>query len=158
MKKCFSIGAGLMLLSVGAVAQEHTLTMYSQLSQPEYIDIAPQDVSVGDMYLRRGGMSLTPDGPVVGEYYTQATIVHLDNAQQKSARSFLKEFILPDGSIYSMDFVQTDHGKPAAGRHTHEGAIVGGTGKYAGIRGTYTLEIAADAKTAKTTLRYWLGQ
>jgi len=78
--------------------------------------------------------------------------------QKKSARSFFKEIILPEGSIYKMDFVQTKSGKPADGKHTHDGAIIGGTGKYAGIRGTYTLEIAPSGKTATTVLKYWVGQ
>jgi hypothetical protein len=95
---------------------------------------------------------------VVGEYYSQATIVFLDPAKEESARSFFKEIILPEGSIYKMDFVQTKSGKPADGKHTHDGAIIGGTGKYAGMRGTYTLEIAPSGKTATTVLKYWVGQ
>lgn len=141
-----------------AAAEQLTLTTYATLDKPEYVDAAPTGLSVGDMYVRRGDISLSPDGPKVGEYYTQATIVFLDASRHKSARSFFKEIILPEGSIYKMDFVQTKDGKPADGKHVHEGAIIGGTGQYAGIRGTYTLEITPSGKTAITKMKYWLGQ
>jgi hypothetical protein len=38
------------------------------------------------------------------------------------------------------------------------GAIIGGTGKYAGIRGTYEMEMMKGGKSVKVTSHYWLGQ
>ena len=152
------IGASLLCLIGSASAAEQTLTTYTTLTAPEYVDAGTQGMSVGDMYVRRGDVALSAGGPVVGEYFSQATIVYLDQANEESARSFFKEIILPEGSIYKMDFVQTKSGKPADGKHTHDGAIIGGTGAYAGIRGTYTLEIAPSGKDAKTVLTYWIGQ
>ena len=152
------IGVTLFFLIGTASAQEKTLTTYTTLSAPEYVDAGSPGLSVGDMYVRRGNVALSANGPVVGEYYSQATIVYLNQANEESARSFFKEIILPEGSIYKMDFVQTNHGKPADGKHTHEGAVIGGTGAYAGIRGTYTLEILPSGKDAETVLTYWIGQ
>jgi hypothetical protein len=40
------------------------------------------------MYLRNEKLSLKLDGPAVGEYFSKATIVFLDEAAQRSARSF----------------------------------------------------------------------
>lgn len=157
MQKIILTGA-LLCLGGTALAQEHTLTTYTRLSPPEYHDAGAAGPSVGDMYLRYGEVALTPDGPVVGDYYTQATLVFHDEQMGKSARSFKKEFILPEGSIYTMDFVALDHGKPVEAEHVSEGAIIGGTGEYAGIRGTYTLRIAPSGDSAETTLRYWLGK
>ena len=156
--KPWLIGVSLLCVASSASAQEQTLTTYTTLTAPEYVDAGVKGMSVGDMYVRRGDVALSADGPVVGQYYSQATIVFLNEASQESARSFFKEIILPEGSIYKMDFVQTKSGKPADGKHTHDGAIIGGTGAYAGIRGTYTLEIAPSGKDAKTVLTYWIGQ
>lgn len=156
--KRFCLGAALLCILGNAVAQEQTITTYTTLSAPQYIDVGTQGPSVGDMYVRRGEVALSAGGPVVGVYFSQATIVYLDQASKASARSFFKEVILPEGSIYKMDFVQTENGKPAGGKHTHEGAIIGGTGAYAGIRGTYSLEISPSGEDAKTVLKYWVGQ
>jgi hypothetical protein len=156
--KWFCVGASALCLMGSAVAQEHTMTTYAVLSAPEYVDTGVQGPSVGDMYVRHGEVALSAGGPPVGEYYSQATIVYLDREGKAGARSFFKEIILPEGSIFKMDFVKTENGKPAGGKHTHEGAIIGGTGAYAGIRGTYSLEIAASGEESKTVLRYWVGQ
>ena len=152
------IGAALICMMSSVSAQEQTLTTYTTLSKPGYVDAGIEGMSVGDMYVRRGDVALSAGGPVVGQYYSQATIAFLDEANKESARSFFKEIILPEGSIYKMDFVQTKDGKPADGKHTHDGTIIGGTGKYAGIRGTYSLEISASGKDATTVLKYWVGQ
>lgn len=138
--------------------QENTLIIYSSISEPQYIDIEPSGPSAGDIYVRHGEVRLTPDGADVGEYYTTATLIYLDTSVQKSARSFVAETILPEGSIYKMDLVQLDHGRPVEAGHVHSGAIVGGTGTYAGIRGTYTIEILPSGKMSKTTHIYWTGQ
>jgi hypothetical protein len=156
--KPWLIGTSLLCMMGTAAAEQQTLTTYTTLTAPEYVDVGAQGMSVGDMYVRRGDVAWSAGGPVVGEYYSQATIVFLDNEKKESARSFFKEIILPEGSIYKMDFVQTKDGKPADGKHTHDGAIIGGTGKYAGIRGTYSLEISASGKDATTVLKYWIGQ
>jgi hypothetical protein len=156
--KWFFISASMLCFIGSATAQEQTMTTYATLSAPQYLDLGVQGPSIGDMYVRRGDIALSPGGPPVGEYYSQATIVYLDQAGKVGARSFFKELILPEGSIYKMDSVQTKDGKPASGKHTHDGAIIGGTGAYAGIRGTYSLEIASSGKEAKTVLKYWIGQ
>lgn len=157
MKRIFIVTSLFCLVS-SVSAQEQTLTTYTTLSAPEFVDAGATGVSVGDMYVRRGDVALSADGPAVGRYYSQATLVYVDQENSEGARSFFKEIILPEGSIYKMDFVETKHGKPADGKHTHEGAIIGGTGKYAGIRGTYTLEISPSGKNAVTVLKYWIGQ
>jgi len=157
MKRLFISAAAFCV--IGSVsAQERTLTTYGTLSDPNYIDVGAEGLSVGDMYVRRGDVSFSQGGDVVGEYYTQATIVYLDKDGKVSARSFFKEYILPGGSIYKMDFVQTKDGNAVDNKHVHDGAIIGGTGDYAGIRGSYTLEVLPSGKEATSVLTYWIGQ
>lgn len=162
MKKLV-IGSSLVFFAAIANAEEHTLTTYSVMSAPEVLDVTPSGPSVGDMYLRRGEIALSADGPPVGEYYSQATIVYLDADKMASARKYSMEMALREGSIYAMDFVQTETANPTEKErdHKHEGTIIGGTGAYAGIRGTYTLEVlpsGEEGKIAKTVYTYWLGQ
>ena len=130
-----------------------TLTTYTTLGKPEYVDVPPAGLSVGDMYVRRGAVRLSEDGDNVGEYYSQATIVYHDEVSGESARSFFKKVSLPEGAIYKMDFISTQSSQAASGNHTHGGALIGGTGAYAGIRGTYTLNIADGQTEAIMTYR-----
>ena len=161
--RTFLIGASLSCLTGIALAQEHTLTTYSPVHKPEYVDVNPPGPSVGDMYLRRGEISLSAGGPAAGEFYSVATIVYLDQSNKKSTRSFSREVSFPEGTIYTTDFVETNNAEPIDGRieHKHDGAIIGGTGAYAGIRGHYSLELLTsgeDAGIYKTVYKYWLDQ
>jgi hypothetical protein len=134
------------------------LITYATITAPQYIDVGPKGPSIGDQYMRHGGVSLTPEGAPVGTYDTQAMIVFFDEASKRVTRSFASELVLPEGTLYKKDFMQSEHGKPLTAGHQHEGAIIGGTGKYAGVRGTYTIEIMPAGKLAKTTHNFWLGQ
>ena len=137
---------------------DQVLVYYTDIAEPNMIDTAPQGPSLGDIYVRNGIVRSSQNGPVIGEYYTQATIIALDSANQKSARSYTSECVLPEGTIYKMDIVQFEHGHPVKEGHKHTGAIIGGTGKYAGIRGVYHVEVLKGGKAAKVTHEYWLGQ
>ncbi len=158
MKKTFTTLAMLTSIAVPALAQDHSLTTYAAHVAPQYVDAAPAGLSVGDQYLRYNDISFELNGPIVGVYYGQATLIFLDSATEKSARMYLREEIFPDGSIYTSDVVQVDHGGPIKEGHKHEGAIIGGTGKYAGIRGTYTLHLVPTENVYETVYSYWLGQ
>ena len=153
------IGLVVSLLAGPVLAQKPPLTLvaYKVINAPQVVDVAPQGPSIGDMYLRNEKLSLTPDGPAVGEYFSQAIIVYLDESAQRSSRSYNAEMVLPEGTIYVHDFVQSDHGRPVDTGHKHQGAILGGTGQYAGIRGSYEIELTSG-KMAKITYNFWLGQ
>ena len=160
--RTFLIGASLFCLTGIALAQEHTLTIYSSWDKLEYVDINPPGLSVGDMYLRRGEVSLSAGGPAAGEFYSVATMVYLDQSGKISSL-FSSEVILPEGSLYTTDFVQcqTACAVESGSGHKHDGAIIGGTGAYAGIRGHYSLELLTsgeDAGIYKTVYKYWLDQ
>ena len=156
MKRIFGLIGLLAGLAHPACAEEYKSVTYADIDEPQMVDIEPAGPSLGDMYMRHGVKRSAPDGPVIGEYYTQAIIVYLDPLNQKSARSYFSEQILDDGSIYMADIVETTHGRPVEPRHAHEGTVVGGTGKYAGIKGTYTVEVLDSGNIAKTTISYSL--
>lgn len=144
--------------ATSAIAQDNSLIFYSPHVDPHYVDMAPAGLSIGDQYTRHGDVMSDSKGPSIGEYYSQATLIFLDAAAKKSARTYRHEVILPGGTIYAWDVVQTDHGEPVRPGHMHEGAIIGGTGEYAGIRGTYKIELMSSGDVFKTTYSYWLGQ
>lgn len=153
---------GLAILLAGlahpAGAADHTSVTYADIDTPQVVDIGPAGPSLGDMYMRHGVKRAAPEGPVIGRYFTQATIIYLDPANAKSARSYFSEQILDDGSIYMADVVETAHGRPVDPGHAHEGTVIGGTGKYAGIRGTYTVEVLDGGTVARTTISYTLPE
>ena len=77
----------------------------------------------------RGELLDRPDGEPVGELYGTAFALHGPGAQATDAeRLELHTFKLRDGTII---------GSGAAGVVEGEFAILGGTGRYAGARGTY---------------------
>ncbi|HEY7803693.1 MAG TPA: hypothetical protein VIC30_04575, partial [Orrella sp.] len=57
------IGAALLCLMSSVSAQEQTMTTYTTLSAPNYVDAGVQGMSVGDMYVRRGDVALSAGGP-----------------------------------------------------------------------------------------------
>jgi len=130
---------------------------YADAAAPQALDVMPAGPSIGDMYTSQGSFRSSVGGPVIGKYFAQATLVHVDDASKQTTRAFLIESVYPDGSIYKMDLVQTDHGHVLKEGHGHSGAIVGGTGKYSGIRGSYEYEML-PGRVAKVTNSYWLGQ
>jgi hypothetical protein len=153
MKRPLAFACALALSALPALALDQEIITYGDLEAPQVVDAAPPGPSLGDSYVRRGAIRESQDGPVIGEYYTQATVIFLDPATETSARSYLAEYILKDGTLFLTDIVQMEHGLPVAEGHTHTGAIIGGTGQFAAARGTYTLDVLEGGKVAKTTLR-----
>lgn len=131
-----------------AFAEQQTLSAYSVLGEPYILDVGPEGLSVGDMFTRRGVKLTSPDGPVLGEYYSQATIVHYDPETATSVRSYFIELITDEGSIFMMDLVEVDHTRPELQLDGHEGAVIGGTGVYSGIHGSYRM-IVSDGVSQK---------
>jgi hypothetical protein len=68
--------------------------------------------------------------------------------------------ILPEGTIYKTAMGgKFKHGKSVEEKgNMQQGVIIGGNGKYTGIRGGYEVEIIESGKVAKTTHKFWLGQ
>ncbi|MDG1943197.1 MAG: hypothetical protein P8J17_02925 [Halioglobus sp.] len=157
MKNIIIYIAVLIGLTNAAFAEQLQLVQYADTSKPQVLDVKPAGPSIGDMYASQGAFRSSIGGPVIGEYFAQATLVYVDQSSKRTLRSYLVESVYPDGSIYKLDLIQTDHGAALKDGHNHSGAIVGGTGKYAGIRGSYEFEVL-DGGVAKVTNSYWLGQ
>ena len=83
------------------------------------------------------------DGPAVGTYCTKSMVIHVD-ANNFNIREFVEEFNLPDGEILTMDYAKVEHGKVAGKGFKHRGVVLGGTGVYSGIRGSYDHSYESD--------------
>jgi hypothetical protein len=111
-------------------------------------DHGSKGYSLGDTVSRHGTVYFQENGPAVGEYTTLAQITHMYKDRKSDARFYVMEINLPEGEIMTMNFTQIKSGGPTAVEgEKHRGVIVGGTGKYSGIKGTYELQIGANQKT-----------
>jgi|TARA_B110000467_G_C18200656_1_gene411583 hypothetical protein len=140
-----------------AYAEQLQLVQYADAPVHQSVDVNPEGRSIGDLRSRQGTFKATVDGPDVGEYFAQATVVSVNKAEKQTVWSQMIESVYPDGSIYKLDIIVLGDETLAGGGHKHEGAIIGGTGKYAGIRGSYEFE-ALKGGVYKITNTYWLGQ
>lgn len=148
MLRCL-LAATIGLAPMAALSQTHVLSTWAVLEEPEYLDLGTEGYSLGDIFTRHGKKLDGPNGAVLGEYFSQATVVHLDLEEGRSVRSYMTEVVLGEGSIYMMDLVEMDHGQPVDARQEHHGAVIGGTGIYSGIRGSFVLEVQ-DGIAVKT--------
>ena len=141
MKKIILSALSCLLLCFSAQVLAEELKIYIKSMTITQIDHGAKGYSVGDIVARHGLAYLEENGPAVGEYFTQAQISHIHNDQKKDVRFFVMEINLPEGEIMTMDFTPVDSGPIAVEGHKHRGVIVGGTGKYNGIKGSYELLI-----------------
>jgi hypothetical protein len=140
-----------------AFAEALQLVQYADAPAHLSTDAKPAAPSLGDVSIRQGAFKATVDGPVIGEYFAQTTIVSLNATEKQVIMSEVIESVYLDGSIYKMDVIVLEDGKLLEDGHKHVGAIVGGTGKYAGARGSYEFEMLKGGDY-KITNTYWLGQ
>jgi len=131
---------GSLLLSNFVFAED--LTVYQKQTAIKKIDLGEKGGSVADLVTRTGNLFFKLDGPAVGKYYTNALTTHTDKSVDW--RQFTVEFNLPEGEILTMDYVKVDSGKAAAKGFTARGVILGGTGIYSGIRGSYDKSFESD--------------
>lgn len=149
MKKIIVSALSSLTLFFSAQALAEELKIYIESTTITQTDHSAEGYSVGDMVTRHGRVYFEEGGPVVGEYFTKAQITHIHNDQKKDVRFFVMEIGLPEGEIMTMDFTSVDSGPLAVKGHKHRGVIVGGTGKYNGIKGSYELHINPNSSKTR---------
>jgi hypothetical protein len=140
-------GLSLFFSAQGLAAE---LKIYAKQGAIHQADVGEKGYSVGDIKARYGTVYFedSADAKAVGEFFTQSQITHIDTKQKKDVRFVVMEFNLPDGEIMTMDFTpvesepKVDSLRPNVQKH--RGVIVGGTGKYNGIKGSYELFLHPD--------------
>jgi hypothetical protein len=102
----------------------------------------PPAAGGGGRVVRCGELRDAPDGARVGEFFTNAFCLDMPYGVQAAAASNLEfqTFRLPEGTLFGV-------GAAGGAREKHF-AVLGGTGRYAGVRGSY-VEREAPSATAK---------
>jgi len=141
---------GSIFLSNFVLAEE--LIVHQKQTAIKKYDLGEKGNSVGDLLTRTGNLFFKLDGPAVGKYYHNAIVTHIDADSEPNFdwRQLTIEFNLPEGEILTMDYVKVVSGKAAEKGFTARGVILGGTGVYSGIRGSYDISYAADEVTKVT--------
>ena len=149
MKKIILTALSSLVLCASVQAQAEELIIYAEPITITVTDHGSKGYSLGDTVSRHGTVHFQENGPTVGEYFTYAQIINVDNKHRGfDSRLHAMEINLPEGEIMTMNFTQIKSGGPTAVEgEKHRGVIVGGTGKYSGIKGTYELQIGANQKT-----------
>lgn len=153
MKNILTVLTGL-ALCVSVQAQVAELTIYAEPITITVTDHGAKGYSLGDTVSRHGTVYFQENGPVVGEYFTYAQIINIDNKHRKfDSRLHTMEINLPEGDILTMNFSRVTSGGPTAVAGEKDvGVIVGGTRKYSGIKGSYELEHYAVGEKQKTKI------
>jgi hypothetical protein len=134
----------------GAAPKQHTLKFFSERFAPEkYLreDIGPPDRSVGDRFSASKDI-FDESGKKVGQL--DIVSVHTDPADEPDEvheqSLTILVLSLEDGStIVSLGLRLSEPGEaPPKPDVVNEQAIVGGTGKYVGASGVWTVQRAAD--------------
>lgn len=135
----------------------YVLELYVENRGLAKVDSNEQGIDHGDLFHRELAIAKRINGPVIGVSYSQAEIISHSPAKNVDVRRVFIQNILPKGEMYFLGVTEIDRGSTPAPGWTDIYAIVGGTGIYAGARGTLKLELLADGKTYKSIATYTLN-
>jgi hypothetical protein len=108
----------------------------------------------GDIVLRQLALSSTRGGEVIGVAYSQAEIVAYNAQAKTDVRRVSIQTQLPGGDLISMGVSNLPVGAVLQPGWQETYAIVGGTGKYEGARGSEKLTVLEDGRTFKVVLTF----
>ncbi|MDA9020117.1 dirigent protein [Flavimaricola sp.] len=147
MSKLAGLILPILFCATTALGQATLTVTHGEVPQPTYIDLGATGDSVGDQRLWHfAGETL--DGQSVTMDWTMTTTSSFDQATQMESRLTNGVFLVGDGSSDHI-LIEGVGLYPVAGStvvvaSTLERAITGGTGKFAGARGTVMSTHLAD--------------
>jgi hypothetical protein len=133
------------------------IVMYSETKSLVRVDTNATGVDHGDLFHREDALSRKLNGPVIGVSYSQAEVISHNPESKVDVRRVIIESILPKGRMFFIGTSELVLGTTPPSGWTNSYAITGGTGIYAGARGTMTLELLADGKSWKSITTYTLN-
>jgi hypothetical protein len=87
-----------------------------------------------------GDVRFLENGPIIGQFFQKVTVLHVNEKDGFDMRERIRYIHLPEGDVYIMvHSKQTQLLVQKGDKYT--GIILGGTGKYAGIRGTFDFDV-----------------
>lgn len=151
-----------LLIAAGALsntALAEDLTLYSNIVKHVDGHNEAKDFGVGHRRIREVEIRLSEKGKVVGKSYSITTTVKVNNKAGTGTRVALGVVQLPKGTIWTETTVFDMAHKAVVGAgHQHTGIILGGTRDYAGVTGTYDLEVRKDGKHVVTVFHIVRGK
>jgi len=162
----FALAAAAGLVLAGAVTspavaapQSHHSNVTSLVFYAENRSVVRVDADAdgalehGDMVERELALSRTLGGPVVGVSYSQGEIVAYKPETKSDVRRVNIQNQVPGGELFATGLVEYSALALPTPGWQESYAIIGGTGKYAGVRGTEQLTLIEDGKTFKVVLK-----
>jgi len=144
-------------LSSTALAED--LTIYSNIVKHVDGHNEAKDFGVGHRRIRENEIRLSEKGKVVGKSYSITTTVKVNNKAGTGTRVALGVVQLPKGTIWTeVTVFDMSHKAVAGAGHKHNGIILGGTGAYEGVTGTYDFEVSKDGKSITTIFQIVRGK
>lgn len=129
-----------------------TIVLFAENRGIARIDVNNPGPDHGDEVDRELALSYTLKGPIIGVTYSQAVIVAYNPEAKIDIRRVDTQKKLPGGAIFTTGVTRLPIGTVPQPGWTDTYAVVGGTGKYAGARGTEKLTLLADGTTFRTVI------
>ena len=131
------------------------LVIYTENRGLARLDNNVQGPSNGDIVHRELAISLTPNGAVIGVSYSQSEIIAYNAEAKTDIRRVDVENSLPGGWMFIRGITTLPIGSLPQPGWTDTYAVIGGTGKYAGVHGYERLTLLPDGKTFKCVFTLW---
>lgn len=129
-----------------------TLVLYAENRGIARIENNAAGPDNSDLVHRELALSYTLKGPVIGVAYSQSEIVAYNPVAKTDVRRVDVERSLPGGWLFMAGMSKLAIGSLPQPGWTDTYAVIGGTGKYAGARGTERLTLLEDGKTYKVVI------
>jgi hypothetical protein len=151
-----TISTGTASVSAAQHSEPKVVVTYSENKGLVRVDTSAAGIDHGDLFHREDAISSKLNGPVIGVSYSQAEVISHNPEANTDVRRVLIQILLPKGRMYFTGISELGRGSLPAPGWTNVYAILGGTGIYAGARGTMTTRLLPDGKNWKSTARYTL--
>ena len=135
-----------------AYAKPKNLTFISQLTKTQTLDLGKTGPDMGDITVNMGDVLDPKTGVKVGSYVNRHIMVDVDQVGGTDTRDIHIQYTLPGGTISMtqiMTYSSTTHLPMVQG----DRAIIGGTGIFAGVKGSQTFT-PVSGQSGRFTIKF----
>lgn len=125
-------------ISQSVYAKPRIINFISHKTNSETVDVGSTGLSVGDITINSGGLLNVNASANIGSYIARLIIVSVDIVGGTTTRDLLVSYSLPEGTVTTVNMNKFPLGTnfPV---ESSDRAIIGGTGRYAGVKGVATV-------------------